>query len=306
MRSRHTKACLAALAVLALVSLAWGPAGRSDGPRPLARSRNARRSAASDPSPPSGSPRQAFSNPYSTAAHPAATRPRTLVFIPVHTSEPPSALASFASCTFRYDPSVAGDGFDVLVAFSGEEVWVDEARVAHARDVLAAATAHLPHRPALHAAYVRLSDGSYTKDGEGVKPSFAGPNTVFYSALLADGAPGVPVGGPPAPGSGVVPDPGPPKPSPQSPSPASLYTHYTAAYAFLLQLETDVCALRAGWLDTALAPLLAKPHVLVAGSRLKVGEGGLAGRVGWDGGGWVALWRLASGSCLLPPLNHHR
>jgi len=127
---------------------------------------------------------------------------------------------------------------------------------------------------AVQAAYSHLVDDTYDKDGvRGSASSYAGPNAAFYGLMLGGGGAG---GGTNSTTTTTSTTPGlcPPEAGPGErstpaagrPPSASPPTHYT----FALFLESDVCALRAGWLDVALAPLLHKAAFLISGSRAKV------------------------------------
>jgi len=171
---------------------------------------------------------------------PTEQRP-LLLYIPMHVSEPLEHLQELCDCTLSKDPWVAGSGreqsverdinplaFDILLVVSGPS---DASRNATEpfgvmRLMLEAATENLlPSAPRIFTDFKAVSVDRYNlnlaeedKDAEWV----SGPNSVFYDAFAEGG---------------------------------EIYEKYVRFYALVLQLETDVCALRGGWLSSLLRPM---------------------------------------------------
>ena len=169
-----------------------------------------------------------------------AERP-LLLYIPMHVSEPLEHLQELCDRTLSKEPWVAESGsedkdgrdiyplaFDILLVVSGPS---DASRNATERfDVmramLEAATENLlpfPPRVFLDDKTVgvdkyNLNFDEEDKDAEWV----SGPNSVFYDAFAEGG---------------------------------EIYEKYVRFYALVQQLETDVCALRGGWLSSLLRPM---------------------------------------------------
>jgi len=168
-----------------------------------------------------------------TASPPPAP---VLIVIPMHTSEPTSNLEDMAACVFRHPPTTGRDlRFDVLVAMSGTE---PDGRGPELRRILQGATQHvLPAPPGVDADFVQMKNDAYDRDNRlGRRSSYAGPNTAFYDVMLGDGG---------------------------------VHRRYTSRYAYVQVMETDCCALRGGWLDELLAPMLTMPHILISGSHVQ-------------------------------------
>ena len=164
-----------------------------------------------------------------------SSRPRTLLLIPLHTSQPEQHVEDFAACMFGHAPSLSGEAFDILLSWSGTYAPSD-ADVGIAVGALGRATRDIaPRVPSIYTTFTELSDDHYDLDGSGGrKASFSGPNAAFYANLL-QGKP---------------------------------YDLHARHYAFVQQLETDCCSMSPGWLDAMLAPVLADADVLVSGGRL--------------------------------------
>jgi hypothetical protein len=224
-------------------------------------------------------------SPASPSVH--GHRPRTLLWIPVHISEPTANVEAVAQCMFaRHAPSLAGEGFDVLITLAGN---VSDGREPELARIVRQATAHIaPARPTVRVEYVHVDKDTYDKDhGKARRSSYAGPNTVFYS-LMAGGEAGPDGGGGEGQAvhaAGAAPDdtvtddsspvfiPGRRSVTdtfmPAAPNATALHARHIAPYTFVQVLETDCCALKAGWLDVLLAPMLADPGVLMSGSRTR-------------------------------------
>ena len=161
-----------------------------------------------------------------------------LIYIPFHVSEPPSHIAELCNCTLGVKPwrHRATLPFDILLSISGRLSNGNEQRL---KTMLEDATAYINPRPRVFVEFSPLQSDRYIQDiAEEQKDDdwVSGPNTAFYDALL-DGR---------------------------------IYQQYTKHYAFVQQMETDVCALKTGWLDELVAPMLdPSKHVLVSGASIK-------------------------------------
>ena len=169
-----------------------------------------------------------------------AERP-LLLYIPMHVSEPLEHLQELCDRTLSKDPWVAEssseqkDGkdisplaFDILLVVSGPSDASGNVteRFGVMRAMLEAATENLlPSPPRLFLDFKAVGVDRYNlnlaeedKDAEWV----SGPNSVFYDAFAEGG---------------------------------EIYEKYVRFYALVQQLETDVCALRGGWLSSLLRPM---------------------------------------------------
>jgi hypothetical protein len=166
-----------------------------------------------------------------------------LLYIPMHVSEPLENLQELCDRTLSKDPWVAKSGreqkdekgqiiplaFDILLVVSGPSEASHNAtkRFAVMRSMLEAATENmLPSSPRIFTDFKSVGVDRYNlnlaeedKDSEWV----SGPNSVFYDAFVEGG---------------------------------EIYEKYTRFYELVQQLETDVCALRGGWLLELLRPML--------------------------------------------------
>ena len=167
-----------------------------------------------------------------------------LLYIPMHVSEPLEHLQELCDRTLSKDPWVAGSGreqkkdekdnidplaFDILLVVSGPSDASRNAteRFGVMRLMLEAATENLlPSPPRIFTDFKAVGVDRYNlnlaeedKDAEWV----SGPNSVFYDAFAEGG---------------------------------EIYEKYVRFYALVQQLETDVCALRGGWLSSLLRPML--------------------------------------------------
>jgi len=200
------------------------------------------------------------------------TRPRVLLWIPVHVSEPTSNLEALVACTFnRHAPSLAGEVFDVLITLAGSAS--DGREVDLARIVEGKVSGLSSPQSTVRTEFVRVTDDAYDRDqSKGARSSFVGPNTVFYSVMLGDesGREGDRAGDDRDGGTPASPLDGLPRAlSPRPIHHTSIYHRHIAPYAFVQVMETDCCALQAGWLDTLLEPMLHNPALLLSGSRPK-------------------------------------
>jgi hypothetical protein len=250
-------------------------------------------------------------------------RPRVLLWIPVHVSEPTSNLEALVACTFtRHAPSLAGEAFDVLITLAGGASDGREADLV--RIVEAGVSGLTAPRPTVRTEFVGVADDTYDRDhSKGDDSSFVGPNTIFYAVMFggergkatnrtADGrekgtAPAGREGGTAPAGSegGATPagrDGGATSApaldgsttasaSRQPALPPSIYHRHIAPYAFVQVVETDCCALQAGWLDTLLEPMLLNPGLLLSGSRPRAAYYGPA-----EHGGTGCRLRLPAGA----------
>jgi len=174
---------------------------------------------------------------------PTEQRP-LLLYIPMHVSEPLEQLQDLCDRTLSKDPWVVGSGreqkkdekdnidplaFDILLVVSGPSDASRNAteRFGVMRSMLEAATGNLlPSPPRIFTDFKAVGVDRYNlnlaeedKDAEWV----SGPNSVFYDAFAEGG---------------------------------EIYEKYVRFYALVQQLETDVCALRRGWLSSLLRPML--------------------------------------------------
>ena len=178
--------------------------------------------------------------PPAFAVHPAS-HGRTVLIIPINaTSTPHSHLAEFLACTLSaHVPSVAGVEFDVGVAVYGE----DEG------------SSLVEKRDALHGMVARaVAATDMTKHSRGrhqpnlmVLRGYRGYRLSLGDILMAAFTHGRTAGGTASFERFAS--------EPHAPPQSSSSHHYTYAVV----LEPDVCALRVGWLDIALAPLLRDP-----------------------------------------------
>jgi len=173
-----------------------------------------------------------------SAAEPNNERP-LLLYIPMHVSEPLEHLQELCDRTISKDPWVAGSSsererniqlaFDILLVVSGPSDASRNAteRFGVMRSMLEAATENLlPSPPRIFTDFKAVGVDRYNlnlaeedKDAEWV----SGPNSVFYDAFAEGG---------------------------------EIYEKYVRFYALVQQLETDVCALRGGWLSSLLRPIM--------------------------------------------------
>ena len=164
-----------------------------------------------------------------------------LLYIPMHVSEPLEHLQELCDRTLSKEPWVVGSGskqkdekdinlaFDILLVVSGPSDASQNAteRFDAMRAMLESTTASvLPSPPRIFLDYKAVGVDKYNlnlaekdKDAEWV----SGPNSVFYDAFAEGG---------------------------------EIYEKYVRFYALVQQLETDVCALRGGWLSALLRPIL--------------------------------------------------
>ena len=200
------------------------------------------------------------------------------MWIPVHVSEPTANLEALVTCTFnRHAPTLVGEEFDVLVTLAGN---ASDGREAELAGVVRRATAGLTPQPAVRTEFVFVAKDDYDRDqSKDEKSSYAGPNTVFYSVMLEDKDKGnknrdggAENGGAERIDGGLSMDHDWPENNSakvvlRSSTPPSLYRTLISPYAFVQVMETDCCALQAGWLDALLAPMLADHKLLISGSR---------------------------------------
>lgn len=162
--------------------------------------------------------------------------PPLLLYIPFHVSENASALQDFADCTFDKHPwqsTINKTKFNVLLAISG---LASDGRESELQAILKRAVSRLRPQPHVFVDFVHLQSDRYVavidekrKDADWV----GGPNTAFYDAFL-DG---------------------------------HIHAKYTKHYAFVQQMETDVCSLQRGWMDHLLDPMT-NSNTLVSGATI--------------------------------------
>ena len=176
--------------------------------------------------------------------HPAILAPhtgRTILIIPINaTLTPPSHLADFLACTLgAHVPSVAGRAFDVGLAVYGEgggpRLAEEEGLLDMTARAVAAAAASKPHSlQGRHQPTVMVLRGGHHGRSSSLDDMLA---AAFTSGRTAGGGVRCAAWA---------------RELAAPPPPPSQYTHAVV-------LEPDVCALRVGWLDIALAPLLHDP-----------------------------------------------
>ena len=164
-------------------------------------------------------------------------RNAVLLYVPTHVNQPASHVQEYCDCLFAHSPFQQGERspFDVLLTVSGGD---SDGRLTSLHTLLANCTAHLRPSPRVFVEFVKLATDDYAfgaKDEERSNDWVGGPNSAFYDACL-DG---------------------------------HIYQTYVQHYDFVQQLETDVCALRAGWLGDLLQPLLDDKLLLVSGSTVQ-------------------------------------
>ena len=165
--------------------------------------------------------------------------PPTLLLIPMHASEPASNLRDLIACALSpgVAPSVTGERFTILLVLSGASP--DPRRAHELGGVLRTAAAALPSpSPRVQVTSVALGATRDAYDRAAADTGAAwvsGPNSLFYDTLLPNG---------------------------------TVHARFVMGHTFVQQLETDVCATRAGWLDTLLTTARAAPGALVVGATL--------------------------------------
>ena len=200
------------------------------------------------------------------AAGPATDLPRdasptALIWLPVHASEPDEHVRAAADCLFRrWTPSLSGHGFDVVVTLAGSEEKVDElpVRALSLQAIIKDCTRHLSVRPRVISLPVTLTADAYDVDeARGGRSSFAGPNELFYAAMIHETGGGE-LDAEPEAGD---------RPIPLLSVSATSLSALITRYAYVQVVETDCCATADGWLDTLLQPMLADSAILISGSR---------------------------------------
>ena len=199
----------------------------------------------------------------------ATAPPRVLLYLPVHVSTDASALVDFSRCTLS-KPAGSAAGFDILVVISGagareaarnsEKLFTET--LISALDVASATTAATaaargasiaPPKIKIDYLELPLDKDSYSS----VENSFAGPNSAFFDAFLKEpheenddennGGGGGGGGG----------DDEKTKKTSTTTRTTVFERHIRGKYPLVLQMEVDVCATGAEWLEAALEPLVA-------------------------------------------------
>ena len=161
---------------------------------------------------------------------------KVLLWLPAHFSEPDDHVHAAVNCLFRrWRPSTIGEGFNVLITLAGDEkaeaVGMTE-RAASLQSIITDGVQHLRPPPRVTALSIILSSDTYDVDeARGRSSSFAGPNELFYRAMIQDE---------------------------REPEGVSSTTNFSsdslpaliARYAFVQVVETDCCATADGWLFT--------------------------------------------------------
>lgn len=175
-----------------------------------------------------------------------------LLYVPIYArASAPQDFDSFINCTLSKHPF---KGFRSELYPPGSFRWM---RRPVTVDLLVVVSGAEPHSPVLEALrkrverlsvelrYLRNLYFETTSKGSGVYDTTQtsqdwnrGPNEVFYEVFHEDGR---------------------------------MYQRHVQRYAFVHQLETDVCALAEGWLAAAVAPMHSF-HVIISGSKLKPGS----------------------------------
>ena len=180
---------------------------------------------------------------------------RVLLWLPVHAYEPDDHAHDAVDCLFRrWAPSLVGQAFDVVVTLAagdggGDEAAGLQARAASLEAVVSNGVQHLlSPRPHITALPIILSTDTYDVDEvHGANSSFAGPNELFYRAMI--------------PQEGVA------SVTTAPASSAPFLSTLIARYDLVQVVESDCCAAADGWLDALLQPMLDDPTLLISGSR---------------------------------------
>ena len=161
-------------------------------------------------------------------------RQPVLFYVPFYVSEATERLDEFAECLCKYDIGKHVPGFDVLIALNGPESINNEADI----QKQVSSKLHNCGKPVdVFVEFVTLENDNYEKGSTKQRSTdwVSGPNTVFYGAMY----------------NGTV------------------FEQYTRHYQYIFQLESDVCFLRDGWLDTLLEPMLKNEKLIVVGTTIK-------------------------------------
>jgi len=156
-------------------------------------------------------------------------QPRLLLYIPMHVSEPASHLRGMADCLLSRQPSLAGLRYDLLVSLTGPAA--SNGRERELQNIMAMVTTapvSVIFTLIKHDAY----DLAVADDKRRGTQWVSGPNAAFFNAFL-DG---------------------------------SIHANHIRHYDLVQQLETDVCAMRDGWLDALVEPALRNPSILISGA----------------------------------------
>lgn len=165
------------------------------------------------------------------------TSPRPLlIYIPFHVSEPSSHIEDLCDCTFRQQPwhEHGSMPFDILLSISGRASSGNENELQNKLDD---AVSYISPRPRVFVEFVKLKSDRYVHDVDDEHKNddwVGGPNTAFYDAML-DG---------------------------------HIFRKFVSHYKLVQQVETDVCALKKGWLDDLIKPAN-NGSVLISGATVK-------------------------------------
>ena len=158
--------------------------------------------------------------------HPVKDSPHLVLM--VNMSEPVEPVEDFLACTFRaHQPSVANIDLDVLVALTGRHSSSKEWAQGVVGLVQDVVSRSMALSPAFYTALPLPSEGG---DDIHIEPTFGAARLLSF----LDERPGS-------------------------------FSERGTSYDHALILDSHVCALRVGWLDVALAPLLRDPHMLLTG-----------------------------------------
>lgn len=157
-----------------------------------------------------------------------------LLFVPTHATEHENSFREFANCLLRVKPwetEAQKLTVDLLVVQSGP---CDSRSCLHdLREQVAEVVKEIGYIRSGEVEHVATSTGNYDKTRQSSSWN-EGPNNVFYNATMPRG---------------------------------HVFEKFTRLYTFLIQLETDVCAAKHGWLDAMLAPMRDR-QVVVSGASL--------------------------------------
>lgn len=157
-----------------------------------------------------------------------------LLFVPTHAAEQEDSFREFANCLLRVNPwETEGQKVkvDLLVVQSGP---CDSRSCLHdLREQVAEVVKEVGYLRSGATEHVATSTGNYDKTRQSTSWN-EGPNNIFYNATMPGG---------------------------------HVFDKFSRLYTYLIQLETDVCAAKHGWLDALLAPMHDR-RVVVSGASL--------------------------------------
>ena len=171
--------------------------------------------------------RASWAGPGNALPAPPATA-RTLLVLALSASEPTGTVEDFLACTFQaHQPSVANVALDVLVALSGRHPADERREQAVFEMVDRAVSSAMAVQPAFYKVSTR-PEGQEDDEVDGDDAVDPPFEAVGLLSFLDD--------------------------------------HPGQDYDHAIILDSQVCAVRVGWLDVALAPLLRDPQIVLSGS----------------------------------------